>query len=199
MAKPPSTRHTVMPMSYRKPCLASRSTPERTIVSGSARKVLDTSPPKVTAAQAAKNTTKKARPSAIRAPGATGCSGLMLWAPSPLRGEGWGEGRLRSLEEAGVRQLRHVRHLLDDAGLEQQVRRFLAERSVLAGEELLVGRPVLPAQVILAGFEGFTALLDVGPHDLEAFLRLLLDHLHGLEVAVRQRLGRFRVLAQELG
>ena len=61
---------------------------------------------------------------------------------------------------------------LDDAGLQQQVGRFLAEGGVLAGEELLVGRAVLPAQVLLAGLERLAALLDVGAHDLEALLRV---------------------------
>src|SRR5688572_28602612 len=100
-------------------CLASRSTPERTMVSGSARKVLGTSPPKVTAAHTAKNRTKNDRPSAKRAPGATGCRGFTM--PSGLDPRLRGDDSLRSsLQEPRVRQLRHVRHLLDDARFQQQ-------------------------------------------------------------------------------
>src|SRR6478609_3669990 len=107
------------------------------MVNGSARKVLGTRPPKVTAAQAAKKTTKKARPSATRAPGATGCRGFMM--PSGLDPRLCGDDVATSLQEARVRQLAHVGHLLDDAGLQQQLRRFLAERGMLTGKELLVG------------------------------------------------------------
>jgi hypothetical protein len=42
------------------------------MVSGSARKVLGTKPPKVTAAHTAKNSTKKLTPSTTRVPGSTG-------------------------------------------------------------------------------------------------------------------------------
>ncbi len=40
--KPPSTRHTVMPMSCRKPNCVNSSQPSRTMVIGLARKVGDT-------------------------------------------------------------------------------------------------------------------------------------------------------------
>ena len=49
MAKPPSTRHTVMPMSNAKPISVSSVQPERSIVSGSARKIGLTQPLKVAA------------------------------------------------------------------------------------------------------------------------------------------------------
>ncbi len=48
-----------MPMSRAKPISVSSVQPLRTIVSGSARKVLLTKPPNVAAAQAATNRTKK--------------------------------------------------------------------------------------------------------------------------------------------
>ena len=60
MTKPPSTRHTVMPMSCAKPISVSSVQPLRSIVSGSARKVLLTKPLKVTAAQTATKSTKNA-------------------------------------------------------------------------------------------------------------------------------------------
>src|SRR6185369_10833471 len=104
-----------------------------------------------------------------------------------------------SLQEPRIGQLAHVRKLFDDAGFHQQFGGFLAECRVLAGKEFLVGGAVLPAQVLGRAFKGFAALLDVGAHDLEALLRLFLDHLHGFEIAVGQRLGRLRVLAEELG
>src|SRR3989442_14571710 len=105
-----------MPMSFAKPICVSKVQPEWTIVIGSARKVLLTKPPSVTAAHTSAKTTKKATPSAARALGATGVSGL-----------------IRSLDVARVGELRKVRHRLDDARLEQQIGRLLAERGVLAG------------------------------------------------------------------
>src|SRR6187431_2465687 len=95
--------------------------------------------------------------------------------------------------ELRVGELRHVGHRLDDAGFHQQVGGFLAELRVLAGEELLVGGAVLPAQVGLALLERLASLLDVGAHDLEALLRIGLDHVDGVEVGVGEALGGLRV------
>ncbi len=68
-----------MPMSQPKPRLASSVQPERSMVSGSARKVFETKPPKVANDQAATNRTKKATPSSDCArAGATGVSGFTL-------------------------------------------------------------------------------------------------------------------------
>src|SRR3989442_752265 len=109
-----------MPMSLAKPCSASKVQPERTIVIRSARNVFETKPPSVATAHSAKKTTKNSRPSPRRGPGATGRSGFKL------------------LNEAGISQALQIRDLLDDADLEQQIGRFLAELRVFAGEELLV-------------------------------------------------------------
>jgi len=76
IAKPPTTRNTVIPMSSPKPIFASSVQPDCSIASGSARKVFCTKPPKVATAQAATKTTKKDTPSAMRAPGETGTSGF---------------------------------------------------------------------------------------------------------------------------
>src|SRR6185436_7300779 len=65
-----------------------------------------------------------------------------------------------SLDEAGVRQRLQVGDLLDAADLQQQLGRLLAERLQHAGEETLVRRAVLPAQVGLRFLEGLAALLD---------------------------------------
>ena len=64
-------------MSQPKPCVASSAQPERSIDTGSARKVFETKPPKVASDQPATKRTKKAMPRASRAPGATGVSGFM--------------------------------------------------------------------------------------------------------------------------
>src|SRR6185369_15258160 len=163
------------------------------MVMGSARNVLETKPPSVAAAQTRKNTMKKEMPSARRAGGLTWVSGFIVsWGGCPH------PGACLSLQEPRIRQLAHVRQLLDDARFHQQFGRFLAECRVLADEEFLVGRAVLPAQVLGRAFESFAALLDVGAHDLEALLRLFLDHFHGLEIAVGQRLRCLGVVAEEL-
>src|SRR5215831_6783550 len=158
ITKPPSTRHTVIPMSCANPIFASRVHPLSTMVIGSARKVLGTKPPSVIAAHASTKSTKKLKPSPARTPGWTGSSGLM-WRTL--------------LDEARVCELGKIGHLLDDPDLEQQSRRVLAERRELAGEELLVCCAVLPAQILLAGLELLAGLLHIGAHDLEAFLRVL--------------------------
>lgn len=54
--------------------------PDRTIVIGSPRKVLETKPPSVAAAQTAVKTMKKAMPRTRRALGATGTSGFIVGA-----------------------------------------------------------------------------------------------------------------------
>src|SRR5687767_13116437 len=105
---------------------------------------------------ARKKSTKKARPSATRAPGPTGFSGVKFL-----------------LDVARVDRARHVRHRLDDADLEQDLARFLEEALQLAGEEFLVGRLVLPAQVLRRVPELLAALLHVGAHDLVGLLRVL--------------------------
>ena len=109
----------------------------------------------------------RARPCA---PGATGTSGFIAAAACASRDA---RAAAPHLDEPRVGELRQVRHLLDDADLEQQVRRFLGELRVLAGEELLVRRAVLPAQVLLRRLELLAGLLHVGAHDLEALLRVL--------------------------
>src|SRR5437764_14537923 len=96
--------------------------------------------------------------------------------------------RATSLDEPRIGQRVEIRHLLDDADFEEQVGGFLAELLQLAGEELLVPGPILPAQVLLRRLELFACLLDVGPHDLEALLRLLRDHVDRVEIAVGERL-----------
>ena len=73
--KPPMTRQTVMPMSFRKLYSVNSSTPSLSMVSGLARKVGETKPPKVTADQISTNTTKKPVPSTHLAVGLTGSSG----------------------------------------------------------------------------------------------------------------------------
>src|SRR2546426_5024769 len=100
------------------------------------------------------------------------------------------------LDEPRIGQRVEIRHLLDDADFEEQVGGFLAELLELAGEELLVRSPILPAQVLLRRLELFARLLDVGPHDLEALLRLLRDHVDRIEVAVGERLRRLRVVGE---
>src|SRR5215468_6752185 len=112
------------------------------MVMGSARKVRLTKPPRVAAPQARKNRTKKATPRAIRAVRETGTRGVSI-----------DPGRRRpvppSLDEARVDGRGDVRHALDDAELEQEVGRLLAEGLQLAVEELLVRLAILPAQVRL--------------------------------------------------
>src|SRR5690606_34261229 len=73
--KPPSTRQTVMPMSWMKPYSVNSSQPSLTMVMGLARKVGDTKPPRVKAAQTATNRMKKPTPSTQRARALTGSRG----------------------------------------------------------------------------------------------------------------------------
>src|SRR5436189_27118 len=73
---------------------------------------------------------KNATPSAIRAPGVTGLRGVK-----------------RLLDVARVDRAADVRYGLDDADLDEELARLLEEGLQLAGEELLVRRPILPAQV----------------------------------------------------
>ncbi len=77
MRKPPTTRHTVMPMSLAKPISVSSTQPLFSIGIGSARKVFCTKPPKVAMAHTATKSTKKLMPSAMRVPGLTAVSGFM--------------------------------------------------------------------------------------------------------------------------
>ena len=108
------------------------------IVSGSARKVFETKPPKVATRPDGDEDDEEGDAERERAPGATG---QRLCADAALPA---------SLDELRVGELASGRAPLDHAGLEQQVGRFLAEGGVLAGEELLVRGAVLPAQVGLA-------------------------------------------------
>ena len=153
-----------------------------TIVSGSARKVLLTKPPKVTADHSATNSTKKLMPSTTRVPGATGVSGFTGYLMKRVSA---------SLVRSGIWRMMPASSSRSAASL--------LNCGVLAGEELLVGGAVLPAQIGLALLEGFAALLDVGAHDLEALLRVGLDHLERVEVAVGQALRGLGVVGQELG
>src|SRR5215467_3563679 len=133
------------------------------MVMGSARKVRLTKPPRVATPQARKNRTKKARPRAIRAVLPTGTRGVNIDA-----------GRERpvppSLDEARVDGGGDVRHALDDAELEEEIGRFLAEGLQLAVEELLIRLPILPTQVGLRLLELLARLLHDRSHDLEALL-----------------------------
>src|SRR3990167_3611314 len=164
-----------MPMSVAKPISVSSVYPLRTIVIGSARKVFCTKPPSVATAHTAKNSTKKAMPSTTRVPGATGTSGFIDDRPCGL------------FQKTRIGQVGQVRHLPDDAALQQQRSRLLAELGMLAGEELLVRLAVLPAQVGLALLEGLGALLHIRAHDLEALLRLGLDHRQIGRASCRER------------
>src|SRR5438270_7550145 len=114
--KPPTTRQMVSPMSLMKPWCVRSVQPSRSIDAGSARKVGDTKPPKVAAAQTAKKSTKNATPSARRAPGVTGLRGVKL------------------LDVARIDRGADIRHRLDDADLDQELPRFLEEALQLAGE-----------------------------------------------------------------
>src|SRR5690348_13476256 len=147
------------------------------MVMGSARKVRLTKPPRVAAPHARKNRAKKAMPRATRAVRETGTRGFSI-------DPGRGRPDPSSLDEARVDGGGDVRHALDDAELEQEIRRLLAEGLQLAVEELLVRLAVLPAQVGLRLLELLAGLLHHRPHDLEALLGLLGDHVQRLEVAV---------------
>src|SRR4051812_45017357 len=107
------------------------------MLTGSARKVGETWPPKVAHAQTATNRMKKVSPRPTRGPGATGSSGRI--------GLSWRRGAL--FDEAGVDDLARVRHRLDDAEAEQEVGCLLGEGLDVAGEELLVRGLVRPAKV----------------------------------------------------
>src|SRR5260221_2791196 len=177
--KPPTTRQIVSAMSFMKPCCVSRIQPSRSIDAGSARKVGETKPPKVAAAKTAKKSTKNATPSAMRAPGVTGLSGVK-----------------RLLDVARIDGALDRRHRLDDADLDQELPRFLEEALQLGGEELLVRRATLPAEIRGRFCEGFARLLHVGAHDLVGLLRLARDHVDRLEVALGDRLRHWCVLGE---
>src|SRR5689334_7647925 len=132
ITNPPTTRHTVIATSLAKPKRVKSDQPSCSMAHGSARNVRGTNPPSVATLQSATKTAKNAMPSASRRAGAIGASGVT----TP-----------RSLDEARVGERGHVGHRLEDADLEQQVGRLLAELSMLAAEEFLVGGLVLPAQV----------------------------------------------------
>src|SRR5881394_2361663 len=181
MRKPPATRQMVSAMSFAKPWCECRFQPSRSMEAGSARNVGDTNPPKVAAAQAAKKSTKNATPSAIRAPGVTGLRGVK-----------------RLLDVARVDRAADVRYGLDDADLDEKLARLLEEGLQLAGEELLVRRPILPAQVSGGFRERLARLLHVGTHDLVGFRRLSRDHLDRLEIAVGDGFRHLAVLGEVL-
>src|SRR3712207_3425744 len=120
------------------------------MVSGSARKVRETYPPKVAQAQAATKTTKKAIPSAIRAPCPIGSRGRSIGTTQTLGTASAGPfedrpkpGGSRLLNEAFVDGAVDIRHLLDDADLEEQLAGLLQEGLQLAREEFPVGLAVL--------------------------------------------------------
>src|SRR5262245_7417833 len=96
---PPSTRQIVMPMSRMKPCLARSSHPSSTIVSGSARNVFDTKPPRVAKSQAAKNSTKNRTPSTTRAVLDMGARGF-IGVPTRQRRQSAGIASLLSAVKA---------------------------------------------------------------------------------------------------
>ena len=106
MVKPPTTRHTVMPMSCRKPNSVNRSHPSWTIVTGLARKVGDTKPPSVNTAHVATNSTKKATPSTHLVRVLTGSSGR-----SRRRGSG-----TDSTNGDWAPRVRFIRRILEMAG-----------------------------------------------------------------------------------
>src|SRR5262249_40642413 len=108
-----------------------------------------------------------------------------------------GSGDRRLLHEARVDDRVEIDLGLDHAALEQQLLRLLQERLDLAAEELLVRRLVLPAQVGLRLLERGRILLHRCTHGGEGFLRLLLDHLERLEIALGDGLGGLAVLLQE--
>src|SRR6478752_2349636 len=82
------------------------------------------------------------------------------------------------LDEARVVEIVGLRNLLDDADLEQQGSRFLGEGLPLAGEELLVGGLVLPAQIFGRVAKLLAALLHVGAHHLVGLGLILGDGVH---------------------
>src|SRR5262245_9290342 len=137
------------------------------MVTGSARNVRLTNPPSVAAPHAAKNRTKNAMPSAILDVRETGTSGVSIGACPVARRA---RPALVLLDEARVDGRGHVRHALDDAQLQQQVRSLLAEGLDLAVEEPTVGLAVLPAEVGLRLLELLARLLHHSSHDLEALL-----------------------------
>src|ERR1700716_2881831 len=103
-------------------------------------------------------------PSPMRAAVPTGSRGRSMKRLSyPLSDrEGVGRGRSAGLlDEAGVDDAGDVGDGFDDADLEQQVGGFLGEGLQLAGEELLVRRFVLPAQVLGRVAELLSRLLHV--------------------------------------
>src|SRR5579862_2333876 len=175
--KPPTTRQIVIPMSFTKPCATNRSSPSRTIVSGSARNVFGTKPPSVATAHSATKITKNAVPSTSWRRREIGFSGVIACACRR-------QFACALLDEARVDQRVEIRHALDAAHLEQQVRRVLAERLDLAVEELLVRSFVLPAQVLRRIRELLAGLLDDRTHDFGGLLVVLVNHVQRFEVAV---------------
>src|SRR5437764_512796 len=143
--------------------------------------------PRVEHAHAATKTSKNATPKPTRTPGETGTRGFSI-----VPRDRW------SLEKARVDDCVRVGNALDDPELEQELGRVLAERLDLAREELLVGLAVLPAQIGLRLLELLARLLHGSAHDLEALLRLVLDHVQRVEVAVHHRLHKLRTLLDEL-
>src|SRR5512137_205 len=117
--KPPMTRQTVIAMSPANPNCVNSDQPSRSIVTGSARNVFDTKPPKVAALHAATNSTKNAIPSTALRPDAMGLSGVIA-SCATARPQAFG-----SLDEAGVGERAEIGNRLEDADLEQQVRGFL--------------------------------------------------------------------------
>ena len=116
MTKPPSTRHTVMPMSCAKPISVSSVQPLRTIVQRVGQEGLaDEAAERRRRPDGDEQHEEARRRARCACPARPGSSGFMRSAHAA------------SLDEARVGQLRQVGHLLDDAGLQQQIGRLLAE------------------------------------------------------------------------
>jgi hypothetical protein len=77
----------------------------------------------------------------------------------------WRERAAVLFDETCVKEIFDLRGRLDDADLEQQIRRFLVEGQEFAREEFLVRGLVLPAQIFCRVAELLAGLFHVGSHD----------------------------------
>src|SRR6185369_14218649 len=141
-------------------------------------------------------------PSSTRCRRASGFSGVMRSATRAR--PRWPRPDARTVEPRLAYELRigervQIRRLLQDAGFEENVRRVLVELLKLAGEKLLVGGLVLPAQIRGRLAELLARLLGRRAHDLVALGRVLANHVDRLEVTVRERLSGFRIVGEEFG
>ena len=92
----PITRQIVTPMSLRKPCLVNNCQPSSSMVRGSARKVLDTKPPKVAYDPPARNRMNNDMPRIILSGPEIGASGFMQ-VPRVRSSGDYGGQRIRSV------------------------------------------------------------------------------------------------------